>query len=199
MSAAKVNGAPDFGPLVEAQAHVLEHVLELEQRRVVVLAHRPGLQLEHRRVARAGAPSPPCSASRSTPGLGADDERLAERRGVHRGHRVVDELHHLAVAERAAVDDRLAHRLEQRPGARQVLGAPPTMIVSVPSSARGEEPVTGASTIRTLVLGEPPRDLARPLGPIVDMSTHSVPGRAAAATPSRRAAPPRPGGRRRPS
>src|SRR3954452_24180722 len=32
--------------LLEAQPHVLEHVLELEERRVVVGAHRPGLERE---------------------------------------------------------------------------------------------------------------------------------------------------------
>ena len=37
--------------LLEAQADVLEHVLELEQRREVVLAHRPGLEVEHRAAA----------------------------------------------------------------------------------------------------------------------------------------------------
>ncbi len=57
------------------------------------------------------------------------------------------------------------------------------MIVSVPASARGEEPVTGASAMRT------PRSASRAamrrvsVGAIVDMSTHSRPSRAPSATP----------------
>src|ERR1035437_6657271 len=57
------------------------------------------------------------------------------------------------------------------------------MIVSEPSSARGEEPVTGASSIST-----PRSPSAAPMrrasgGAIVDMSTASSPGRAASITP----------------
>ena len=56
---------------------------------------------------------------------------------------------------RADVDDQLAHHLEQRPGARPTsAAAPPAMIVSVPASAFGDEPVTGASTKRVPALGE---------------------------------------------
>ena len=40
VSAAAGNGDPCGLPLLEAEAHVLEHVLELEQRRVVVREHR---------------------------------------------------------------------------------------------------------------------------------------------------------------
>src|SRR5688500_10963562 len=39
--------------LLEAEADVLEHVVELEQRREVVGQHRLALELEHRRVRRA--------------------------------------------------------------------------------------------------------------------------------------------------
>src|SRR5919197_1849598 len=62
--------------------------------------------------------------------------------------------------------------------------SPPAMIVSVPSSARGAEPVTGAST------SDSPRSARRaPIardcdGEIVDMSTQSVPGAARSAAPS---------------
>ena len=59
------------------------------------------------------------------------------------------------------------------------------MIVSVPSSAFGEEPVTGASTKPS------PRSVERRAdrgacraGAIVDMSTHSVPSAARVAAPS---------------
>ena len=47
-------GHPRGEALLEAVADVLEHVLELEERRVVVLAHGPGLQAGHRRAARPG-------------------------------------------------------------------------------------------------------------------------------------------------
>ena len=60
---------------------------------------------------------------------------------------------------------------------------PPAMIVSVPSRAFGEEPVTGASSSdRPRAASSAP--IARVwAGEIVDMSTHSVPGAAPSATP----------------
>ncbi len=76
----------------------------------------------------------------------ASSSASATRGRVGGAERVVDQLEHLALAELADVHDQLAHRLEQRPRAREVRRrSPPAMIVSVPSSARGEEPVTGAS------------------------------------------------------
>src|SRR5919202_1480882 len=62
--------------------------------------------------------------------------------------------------------------------------APPAMIVSVPSSARGEEPVTGASTnpIPRSWRAAPIRRVSA--GAIVDMSTQSAPSLAPATTPS---------------
>ena len=109
--------------LLEAQADVLEHVLELEQRRVVVLAHRAGLQGEHRRAAAA-------RAHHLRQRVEVDAGRAARRRsacasvcGVGRGDGVVDELDHLALADLVAdVHDQLAHRLEERAGALEVLG-----------------------------------------------------------------------------
>ena len=61
---------------------------------------------------------------------------------------------------------------------------PPAMIVSVPSSAFGDDPVTGASTNAW-----PRSASAAPIrrasaGPIVDMSTNSVPGPAPPTAPS---------------
>ncbi len=61
---------------------------------------------------------------------------------------------------------------------------PPAMIVSVPSSAFGEDPLTGASTKPS-----PRSSSAAPMrrvsaGAIVDMSTHSVPSAARVAAPS---------------
>ena len=53
--------------LLEAQAHVLEHVLELEQRRVVVLAHRARPSGRASREPPLPAPMTCTSASRSTP------------------------------------------------------------------------------------------------------------------------------------
>ena len=108
-------------PLLEAQADVLEHVLELEQRGVVVLAHRARLQ--GRACAEPPLPAPMtcASASRSTPVARPTTQRLGERVGVGRGDRVVDELDHLALADLVAdVHDQLAHGLEQRAGAREV-------------------------------------------------------------------------------
>ena len=58
------------------------------------------------------------------------------------------------------------------------------MIVSVPASAFGEEPVTGASS-RWMPRSMSSAPIARVCaGAIVDMSTHSVPGAAPSATPS---------------
>ena len=60
----------------------------------------------------------------------------------------------------------------------------PAMIVSVPSSAFGEEPVTGAST-KWWPCSPSASAIRRALaGPIVDMSMNSVPGAAPAAAPS---------------
>ena len=58
------------------------------------------------------------------------------------------------------------------------------MIVSVPSSALGAEPVTGASTNAwpRAITSAPIRRASA--GPIVDMSTNSVPGRAPSTAPS---------------
>jgi hypothetical protein len=90
--------------LFQAEPHVLEHVVGLEEGRVVVGPHRAGLQREHRRPAGSGADDPlegvevdPCGAR--------DDEGLGEDRGVRRRHRVVDDLQGLAGAERADVHD----------------------------------------------------------------------------------------------
>ena len=61
--------------------------------------------------------------------------------------------------------------------------APPTMMARVPSVARGTPPETGASTKRTprsRAAAATRRDTA---GSMVDMSTQSVPLRAAASTP----------------
>ena len=61
--------------------------------------------------------------------------------------------------------------------------APPTMMASVPSVARGTPPDTGASTKaipRSRAAAATRRDTA---GSMVDMSTQSVPARAAASTP----------------
>ena len=57
----------------------------------------------------------------------------------------------------------------------------PAMMVSVPSSALGEEPVTGASTRCTEGSAAAISRVA--VGPIVEQSTHSTPGSGLAATP----------------
>src|SRR3954469_10128919 len=90
--------------LVEAQADVLEHVLELEQRAEVVLEHRPSLELEHRRVRRARAHDLEQRVEVDA-GLPAHHERLREHRAVGRAHRVRDHLHGLTLADFAGVDD----------------------------------------------------------------------------------------------
>ena len=61
---------------------------------------------------------------------------------------------------------------------------PPAMIVSVPSSAFGAEPVTGASTKPWPRSASAPPIRRASTGPIVDMSMNSVPGSAPAAAPS---------------
>ncbi len=58
------------------------------------------------------------------------------------------------------------------------------MIVSVPSSARGEDPVTGASTIDTPCASSEEAMRLVQLGPIVEQSTHSSPGIAPPTAPS---------------
>ncbi len=61
--------------------------------------------------------------------------------------------------------------------------APPTMIARVPSAARGVPPDTGASMKRTPRSAAAPATRCETAGSIVDMSTQSVPRRAAASTP----------------
>jgi hypothetical protein len=56
-------------------------------------------------------------------GAAADHQRLGERGAVDGADRVGDDLDRLALADLAGVDDLLAHRLEQRPGALHVLVA----------------------------------------------------------------------------
>ena len=95
------------------------------------------------------------SASRSTPARLPEQQRLAHDGRVDGRDRVVDELHHLAVSERA----RRARSAPPSPRtaaarARSRPRSPPAMIVSVPSSAFGEEPVTGASMKREPALGQ---------------------------------------------
>ena len=58
------------------------------------------------------------------------------------------------------------------------------MIVSVPSSALGEDPVTGASTKRRSRSASAAPMRRASAGAMVDMSTKSVPGAAPAAAPS---------------
>ena len=62
-------------------------------------------------------------------------------------------------------------------------GEPPTMMASVPSAARGTPPDTGASMKRTPRSVAPAAIRRDTLGSMVDMSTQSVPFRAAASTP----------------
>ena len=95
------------------------------------------------------------SASRSTPGRVADDQRLGDRRGVGGRDGVVDELDRLARgrAGRRGRSARPSPRSSGRARAKSA-ASPPAMIVSVPSSALGDEPVTGASTKRIAALGE---------------------------------------------
>ena len=171
--------------LLEAQAHVLEHVLELEQRRVVVGAHRPGLELEHRRPAGARAASP-ARARRGRP-------RPARRRAAPRATTAV-----LAAAtallitftswpcaDRPDVHDQLAHRVEERPRALEV--------ALLAAGHDRQRPVLGlrrgagdrrVHEAHAALRERARRSAAPPRGPIVDMSMHSSPGRAAWRAPS---------------
>jgi hypothetical protein len=65
---------------------------------------------------------------------------------------------------------------------RRCSGAPLAMIVSVPSSALGLDPVTGASTKLTSRSASCAAIRRLSPGAIVDMSTHRVPGAAPVAT-----------------
>ena len=95
-------------------------MLELEQRLEVVREHRAALELQHRRVGRAGAHhlEHRLEVDALAPG---DHERLRERRAVDGGDGVGDHLDLLAAPHLADVHDPLAHRLEQRPRALDVL------------------------------------------------------------------------------
>ena len=82
-------------------------------------AHRARLELEHGRPTRTGTRHGRQGVQVDT-GLGGHEQRLPDDSSVGRRNRVVDQLHHLAVTERAAVDDQLSHRLEQRASALEV-------------------------------------------------------------------------------
>src|SRR3954447_24940644 len=66
-------------------------------------------------------------------------------------------------------------------------GAPPAMMVRVPSSAFGDDPVTGASMKRTPRSARAAPTARASAAPMVDMSTHSRPGGAAPAASPRTA------------
>ena len=147
--AAAPNGHAEGLAHLQTEPHVLEHVLGLEQRRVVVLTHRAGLQREHRRAARAGPDDLDERVEVHARRVG-EHQRLGDRRGVGGGERVVDHLDRLALPELADVHDRACPSPRAADGrASTSCAAPPAMIVSVASSARGEDPVTGASTSAT--------------------------------------------------
>ena len=76
----------------------------------------------------------------------SEDGRLGDGRRVHADQQLIDELHHLTSADRAAQTDVLA----RRPGAPATPASktdcsPPTMTVSVPAWAPAGPPETGAS------------------------------------------------------
>ena len=111
------------------------------------------LQVQHRRAARSRRSSPVRARRGRRPRCFPEQQRLPGDRRVDRRHGVVDQLHHLAVA-RAGRRARPARPSPRTAGLARSKSAssPPAMIVSVPSSAFGEEPVTGASMKRDAAL-----------------------------------------------
>ena len=110
----------------------------LEQQRVVVRAHRAGLEVEHDAAGRAGATAPRRArrgrrpSARPAISACAGGDRVGDRDGV------VDELHALPVAERARRAGSACPSPRSAGIARATSAAsPPTMIVSVPASAPG--------------------------------------------------------------
>jgi len=99
----RLEGHPGALGLVQAQDHVLEHVRGLEEGGEVVLSHAFRLEGEHRRSPRSGAHDLLEHVEVGARGVG-HQEGLGERDGVGGGHRVVDELEQLALAQRAGVD-----------------------------------------------------------------------------------------------
>jgi hypothetical protein len=109
------------GPgLVEAVAHVLQHVLQLEERLEVALEHRAALQTQYRGGARAaGGHLEERSGIKARALRG--QHRFRECHRVHRSHRVREQLGELGVALRTHVHDALSHDVEQRTRALEVL------------------------------------------------------------------------------
>ena len=169
--------------VLEAQQHVLEHVVELEQRREVVPSIGSPLSWSIVEFAEP-APITSSSAERSTPA----------RRPTTSACASVAQLTALTAFESTltcwpaptsptctmispiAFSSGIARSRSASP--------PPAMIVSVPSSAFGAEPVTGASTKPWPRSASAPPIRRASTGPIVDMSMNSVPGSAPAAAPS---------------
>ena len=137
------------------------------------------------------AASPPESTwtifSGSTPALRAEHERLADRRVVDRDDDLVAGLDDLPRARAADVDDRLAHRLEERHGALEIgRVAADHDAESVPAIAPLSPPLTGASSARAPALGSASLTSIAVAGAIVLMSIRSCRRRIASSKPVRR-------------
>ena len=127
----------------------------------VALEHRLALQAEHGRV-------PGAAGGHLEERVGVDarrlhrEHRLRQRHRVDRAHRVGEQLRQLRRA-RAGPRARSARPSPRSSGLARSKSAssPPTMIVSVPSSAFGREPDTGASRKADAVVVQPLADRAR--------------------------------------
>ena len=82
---------------------------------------------------------------RIRPGLGGEQQRLADRLDGQRDDDLVGDLGGLAVAVAADQRDVLAHQLEQRLDLLERRFGPPTMMVSEAALAPTSPPDTGAS------------------------------------------------------
>src|SRR5688572_1706627 len=92
---------PGAARLLQAEVHVLEHVLELEEHGDVVVDHRLALELAHRRVRRAARHDVQQRAE-VDPDPAPDRDRLRERGAVDRRHALGEDLDRLALAGRPA-------------------------------------------------------------------------------------------------
>ena len=148
-----------------------------------MVEHRAGLELEHRRVRRAGAHDLD-ERLEVDPRAPADDERLGERRAV-------DALTELEITLTAwpwptSPQWTISLPIASSSGIARCMSSslPPAMIVSVPSSAFGAEPVTGASTRPWPCSRSVAPSRRASAGAIVEQSMNSVPSGAPATAPS---------------
>src|ERR1017187_10429204 len=112
------------------------------------------------------------------------DKRLAHRGNVARNHDLVGQFGYIPRPDSAGERDARTHALEQRLRFAEVFSLPPTMITSVPSTAFGSPPLTGASRKSTLLSAQAEAILCETSGLIELISTINEPGLHPARIPS---------------